>query len=121
MMNDELYDVRVGMETYSRIISESITEQETWRGMVRGAVGLCTDIRNDLVCTENPYLRELLVDAVTYVLIESQNIFGESDHVRELALVNSTKNALERMVSEMQEQVDECYPECAECAGECTC
>ena len=120
-MNDELYDVRVGMETYSRIISESITEQETWRDMVSGAVELCSDIRNELVCTENPYLRELLVDAVAYVLIESKDIFSDSDHVRELALVKSTKSVLEQMVSDMQDDVDDCYPECAECAGECTC
>ena len=112
-MNDkwDLYDARVGVETYSQIIRESVTEQETWRDMVRGAVGLCDEIRNELVCTENPYLRELLVDAVTCVLIKSKDIFGDSDHVRELALVKNTKTALEQMVSEFQDVVDDCYPE----------
>ncbi len=107
----DLYDVRVGMETYARVISESISEQETWRDMVWGALELCSDIRNELVCTENPYLRELLVDAVTCVLFKSKDIFGDSDHVRELALVKNTKTALEQMVSEFQDVVDDCYPE----------
>jgi hypothetical protein len=89
--------------------------------MVWGAVELCTEIRDELACTENPYLRELLIDSIAYVLIESKDIFGDSDHVRELALVKSTKSALERVVSDFQDQVDDCYPECAECAGECTC
>ena len=121
MMNEELYDVRVGMETYSRIISESITEQETWRDMVMGAAALCFNFVEEPACSENPYLRDLLVCAVSCVLIESKDIFGDSDRERELALVKSTKSALEQMVSHMQNDVDDCYPECAECAGECTC
>lgn len=110
----DLYDVRVGVGTYARIISESIKEQETWQDMVQGAVEMCLEIQDEPACSENPYLCNLLVTAVTCVLIESKDFFGDSDHVRELALVKSTKSALEQIVSDIQDQVDDCYPEGAE-------
>ena len=110
----DLYDVRVGVETYARVIRESISEQETWLDMVCGAVMLVSEIRNERVCRENPYLLELLVDAVTCVLLESEYFFSESDHERELAVVKSTKSALEHSISHMQEKVDDCYPAGAE-------
>ena len=109
-MNEQLYDVRVGVETYARVISESISEKETWRDMVRGAAMLCLEFQEEPACSENPYLCSLLVAAVICVLLESEDFFGDSDHVRELALVKSTKNALEQMVSEFQKVVDDCYP-----------
>ena len=113
-MNDQLYDVRIGVDTYSQIIRESIIEQETWRDMVLGAVGLCAEIQGELACTENPYLRDLLMESVIRVLLKSGDFFGDTDHVRELALVKSTKFALEQVISDMQDQVDDCYPEGAE-------
>ena len=107
----ELYDARVGVETYARIISESIKEQETWRDMVWGAVALCAEIRDTPACSENPFLCDLLITAVGCVLIESADFFGASDQVRESDLVRSTRRALEEVISEIQEEVDECYPE----------
>jgi hypothetical protein len=116
MMNDkwDLYDARVGVETYARIISESIKEQETWRDMVLGAVALCLEFQDGPACGDNPYLCNLLMNAVICVLIESKDFFGDSDHVRELELVRSTKRAIAEVISDIQDEVDDCYPEGAE-------
>ncbi len=112
-MNDhlDLYDARLGVETYARLISESIKEQETWRDMVLGTVALLSEIQDTPACTENPYLRDLLINAVVRVLIMSTDFFGDSDQVRELDLVRSTRRALEEVISAIQDEVDECYPE----------
>ena len=107
----ELYDVRVGMETYARVISERISEQETWRGMVRGAAMLCLEIQDEPACSENPYLCNLLVTAVICVLLESEDFVGDSDRERELALVKSTKSSIAQAIADWQDEVDECYPE----------
>ena len=113
-MNDQLYDVRIGVDTYSQIIRESIIEQEAWRDMVRGAMELCLEFQEEPACSENPYLCNLLVTAVICVLGESEDFFGDSDRVRELALVKSTKSALEQVISYVQDEVDDCYAEGAE-------
>ena len=112
-MNDhlDLYDARLGVETYARLISESIKEQETWRDMVLGTVALLSEIRDTPACRENPYLRDLLINAVVRVLIMSADFFGDSDHMRESALVRSTKRALEEAISAIQDEVNDCYPE----------
>ncbi len=112
-MNEQLdlYDARVGVETYARIISESIKEQETWQDMVLGTGDLLIEIQTQPACTENPYLRDLIITTVVCVLIESKDFFGDSDQVRELELVRSTRRALEEVISAIQEQVDDCYPE----------
>ena len=112
-MNDKwnLYDARVGVETYARLISESIKEQETWRDMVLGTGALLSESQDTAVCWENSYLRDLIIKAVVCVLIESKDFFGDSDHARELELVRSTKRALEEVISAIQDEVDECYPE----------
>ncbi len=106
-----LSDARVGVETYARLIREGIKEQETWYDMVLGAVALCTVIQDTPACRENPYLRDLLINAVVRVLIMSADFFGDSDHMRESALVRSTKRELEEAISAIQDEVDECYPE----------
>ena len=115
-MNDqyELYDVRVGVATYTRWIHESLIEQESWRDMVRGAAGLCAEIENTTACTENPYLCNLLMTVVRTVLLESEHYFGQSNQARELALVRSTKRAIMESISEIQHDVDDCYPETAD-------
>ena len=113
-MNDQLYDVRVGVETYSRIIRESIIEQENWRDMVRGAAVLCSGFNDEPACSENPYLCSLIIASINCVLLESTDFFDDSDHARDLALMKSTKSALEQVISTMQDQVDDCYPEGAE-------
>ena len=112
-MNDKwgLYDARVGVETYARIISESIKEQETWRDMVLGAAALCLEFQDEPACSENPYLCNLLTTAVICVLIESKDFFVDSDRSRELVLVKSTKTALEEVISQIRDEVDDCYPE----------
>ncbi len=112
-MNDkwDLYDARVGVETYAQFIGESLIEQATWRDMVLGAVALCLEFQDEPACSENPYLCNLLTTAVICVLIESKDFFGDSDHVRELELVRSTKRALEEVISRIQDEVDDCYPE----------
>lgn len=113
MMNNQLdlYDTRVGVETYARLISESIKEQETWRDMVYGAMELCDQFCQEPACRENPYLYELLLNAIVCVLFQAKDFFGDSDHVRELELVRSTKRALEQVISRIQDEVDDCYPE----------
>ena len=95
-MNDqyELYDVRVGVATYTRWIYESLIEQESWRDMVRGAAGLCAESENTPACTENPYLCNLVMTVVRTVLLKSEDYFGESGQARELALVRRTKKEI---------------------------
>ena len=107
----DLYDVRVGVETYSRIISESIKEQQTWRDMILGAVELCLELREEPACSENPYLCNLLTTAIICVLMKSKDFVVDSDHVHELELVRSTKRALAEVISNIQDEVNECYPE----------
>ena len=107
----DLYDARVGVENYARLMSESLIEQATWRDMVWGAMKLCTEIRNEPSCRENPYLRDLLMNAIACVLLETKDFFGVSDQVRESDLVRSTRSALEEVISAIQDEVDECYPE----------
>ncbi len=106
-----LYDARVGVETYARIISEDIKEQETWRKMVLQTSALLSGCLVSEVCWENVYIRDLIIKAVMCVLIESTDFFGASDQVRESDLVRSTRRALEEVISEIQNEVDECYPE----------
>ena len=112
-MNDhlDLYDARLGVETYARLISESIKEQETWRDMVLGAAALCSESKIEPACSENPYLQDLLMNAIACVLFESKDFFGDSDQVRESDLVRSTRSALDEVISAIQDEVDECYPE----------
>ena len=112
-MNDhlDLYDARVGVETYARLISERIKEKEAWRDVVSGAMVLCTEIQNEPSCSENPYLRDLLMNAIACVLLETKDFFGDSDQVCELDLVRRTRRALEEVISAIQDEVDECYPE----------
>ena len=112
-MNDQydLYDARVGVETYAQSIRESLKEQETWWDMVRGAAGLCAEIEDTPACTENPYLCNLLMTVVRTVLLETEDCFGESDQARELALVRRTKRAVLEAISRNEQYVDECYPE----------
>lgn len=110
-MNDELYDVRVEMETYSRIISETIAEQETWWDMVWGATELCIKLELEPAWSEKPHLRELLLTTVCCVLDRTKGFFDDSDHAGELALVKGTKSDLEYVISAVQDQVDKCYPE----------
>ncbi len=107
----ELYDARVGVETYARIINESIKEQETWRGMVLETGSLLDGCLFSEVCWENVYIRSLIIRAVDCVLYESMGFFGASDQVRESDLVRSTRRALEEVISDIQNEVDECYPE----------
>ncbi len=116
IMNDQydLYDARVGVETYAQSIRESLKEQETWSDMVRGAAGLCAEIEDTPACTENPYLCNLLMTVVRTVLLESEHYFGESNQARELALVRSTKRAIMESISEIQHDVDDCYPKTAD-------
>ena len=111
---EDLYDARVGVETYARYIRESLLEQESWRDMVRGAAELCLEIGATPACTENPYLRDLLMTVIVCVLLESEDYFGESDQARELALVRRTKRVVMEAISEIQQDVDECYPETAD-------
>lgn len=115
-MNDQedLYDARVGVETYARYIRQDLKEQETWRDMVQGAAELCIEIQDTPACTENPYLCNLLVTVVVGVLLGSEDYFGESDQTRELALVRSTKKEIMKAISEIEEMVDENYPEAAD-------
>ena len=115
-MNDleDLYDARVGVETYARHIRQDLQKQETWRDMVRGAAGLCAEIENTPACTENPYLCNLVMTVVRTVLLASEDYFGESDQARELALVRRTKRVVMEAISEIQQDVDECYPETAD-------
>ncbi len=112
-MNDhlDLYDARLGVETYARLISESIKEQETWRDMVLGTVALLSESQDTAACWENSYLRDLIIKAVVCVLFESKDFFGDPDQVRESDLVRSTRRALEEVISAIQDEVDECYPE----------
>ena len=112
-MNDQvdLYDVRVGVEYFAELISERLIDQETWRDIVCGAIGLSESFCEEPACRENPYLYELLLNAINCVLFQAMDYFVDSDHVRELALVKSTKRALEEVISRIQEEVDDCYPE----------
>ena len=114
-MNDQedLYDARVGVETYAQYIRQDLKEQETWRDMVRGAAEWCFQIVETPACTENPYLRDLLIIFVITVLLESENYFGESHRIGESALVRSTKKEILKAISEIEEMVDESYPETA--------
>lgn len=111
---EDLYDARVGVETYARYIRESLLERENWRDMVRGAAELCLEIEATPACRENPYLCNLIMTIVVTVLLVSEDYFGESDRVRELALVRSTKRAAMKAISEIKHDVDECYPEIAD-------
>ena len=114
-MNDQedLYDARVGVETYARYIRQDLKEQETWRDMVRDAAEWCFQIVETPACTENPYLRDLLIVVVNTVLLGSENYFGESHRIGESALVRSTKKEILKAISEIEEMVDESYPETA--------
>ena len=106
-----LYDARVGVETYARLISENIKEQETWRVMVLETSALLDGCLHSEVCWENVYIRSLIIRAVDCVLYESMDFFGASNQVRESDLVRSTRRALEEVISEIRNEVDECYPE----------
>ena len=112
-MNDQedLYDARVGFETYARHIRQNLKDQETWGDMVRGAEELCIDISNTPACRENPHVFELLIDVVLSVLLATENYFGESDKARELPLVRSTKEQIMNTISWIEGKVDESYPE----------
>ncbi len=115
MMNDQkdLYDVRVGVETYARYIRQDLKEQETWGDMVRGAAEWCFKIVETPACTENPYLRDLLIIVVNTVILASENYFGESHRIGESALVRSKKKEILKVISEFEEMVDDNYPETA--------
>ena len=122
-MNNELYDVRVGVKYVSEVIREWVIDQATWREMVIGTGCLFVLFHEEPACRENPYLYELLLNAVGCVLYETKDFVSDSgrDRERELALVKSTKSALEQVISDKQDEVDICYPECPKCAGECRC
>ena len=113
VMNDdyELYDARAGFETHARYIRQNLKDQETWGDMVRGAEDLCNHILNTPACRENPHVCELLINVVISVLLGSENFFGKSDKVRELALVISTKKQIMNAISWIEGKVDESYPE----------
>ena len=112
-MNDQedLYDARVGVETYARYIRQNLKDQKNWRDMVRGAEDLCSDILNTPACRENPYLCELLINVVVSVLLGSEHYFGESDKARELASVRSTKLQILNAILWLEGKLDESYPE----------
>ncbi len=114
-MNDQedLYDARVGVETYVRYIRQDLKEQETWRDMVRDAAEWCFQIVETPACTENPYLRDLLIIVVNTVLLKSENHFGESHRIGESALLRSTQKKILKEISEYEEMLDENYPETA--------
>ncbi len=115
MMNDQedLYDARIGFDTYAQYIRERLKKQKNWRDMVRDAAEWCFQIVETPACTENPYLRDLLVIVVTTVLQESENYFGESHRIGESALLRSTQKKILKEISEYEEMVDENYPETA--------
>ena len=113
-MNNKLYGVRCGVRHYTQLINESLIDQETWRDMVRGAIGLCYEIQSEPKCRENPIMLELLMNSIANVLLETKDCFSDSDSVRELVLVSRTKNTLEQVISGIQQLVDEIYPEGAE-------
>ena len=46
-MNDQLYEVRFGVEHYAQLINESLIDQESWRDMVEGAVALCLEFQDE--------------------------------------------------------------------------
>ena len=115
-MNDdyELYDARVGVQTYAQYIRESLEKKESWRDIVRGAAELCIEIQDKPACTENPYLCNLLITVVVGVLLGPEDYFGESDKARELALVRRTKKEIMNSISWIEEMVDDSYPETAD-------
>lgn len=110
-MNDQLYEVRFGVEHYAQLINESLIDQESWQDMVEGAVALCLEFQDEPACSENPYLCSLLTTAIICVLMKSKDFVVDSDHVHELELVRSTKRALAEVISNIQDEVNECYPE----------
>ncbi len=100
--DEDLYDARVGVETYARYIRQNLKDQETWRDIVRGAADLCIDIQYRPACRENPYLCDLLMTVVGSVLSESEDNFGGSDRIGESALVRSTKKEILKAISEFE-------------------
>ena len=114
-MNDQedLYDARVGFDTYAQYIRERLKKQKNWRDMARDTAELCLEIQDTPACSENPYLCNLIITVVICVLAESEDYFDESDKARGQELLNRTKREIIKAISELEEMVDDSYPKTA--------
>ena len=106
----DLNDARVGVETYSRIINETMVEKKTWPEMIMGTADLCLDFLDKPACSQNPHLCNLLVTTIVCILFQSKDFIVVLDHGREKELLRRTKAELAKVISNIQEEIDECYP-----------
>ena len=111
---EDLYDVRIGFDTYAQYIRERLKKQKNWRDMACDTAELCLEIQNTPACSENYYLCNLIITVVICVLGETENHFDESDKARGQELLNRTKREIIKAISELEDMVDDSYPKTAD-------